>query len=724
MSIFLRSAKCTTNRWNQILVVLIVFMLVLTSFVFVPMTEVYAVGSAKIVAMGQCGYGLIWKLDSKGVLTISGTGKMFIPGMDDGWPADAVKNVIVKEGVTSFVSSYFAECLNLKSVSIPKSVTNMGDYDFTGTEPDSKTYRIPNAINVNKNNPKYSSEDGILFDKKKTKIIKYPAGKTRTKYTIPKSVKTISALAFRDCASLKQINIPKSLKSVQFGAFRGCSSLGSVKIPGSVILIGRGAFTDCTRLNKINIASANKNYTSVGGVVFDKSMKTLIQYPAGKSSSSYTIPKSVTKVILGAFEGNQRLSKISVAKGNKSYAGKDGVLLSKDKSKIIFYPDGKTDTSYSFPSTVSRVSESAFGEGNKLTSVTISRAFKSFVSDGEEYRYLAPFEGFTKLASISVDKVNKNFTSIDGVLFSKDGSILVKYPEGRPDKAYNAPLSIKRFEYNAFYKCTKLESVVIPNSATEFEGYFNSCPKLGSVTMPDTLKSWDNLFYACEGLKSINIPDSVTSINHAFVNCTGLTSVTVPESVDSMTGAFQGCAGLKSVNIPSSVKSLGTNNRGGHTFYGCISLETIEIPDSLESIGSSSFLGCSSLKSVNIPASVKFIAYYAFQYCPKLTAINVAADNQKYASKDGVLYDKKMTKLIQYPAGKSGTSFTFPKSVKSISRFAFEECKNLKKITLPTSMDAIGQYAFHNCTNLKMKLPSKVNEIGKFALWGVFGSNA
>ena len=151
-------------------------------------------------------------------------------------------------------------------------------------------------------------------------------------------------------------------------------------------------------------------------------------------------------------------------------------------------------------------------------------------------------------------------------------------------------------------------SVEIPESVTR-DGVEYSVTSIG-----------DKAFYWCSGLASITIPNSVTSIgNDAFMLCSGLTSLTIPNSVTSIgSSAFSGCSGLTSVTIPNSVTSIGSM-----AFYGCSGLTSVTIPNSVTSIGSSAFSGCSGLTSVTIPNSMTSIGYRAFKNCNGLTSVTI-----------------------------------------------------------------------------------------------------
>ena len=227
----------------------------------------------------------------------------------------------------------------------------------------------------------------------------------------------------------------------------------------------------------------------------------------------------------------------------------------------------------------------------------------------------------------------------------------------------NIPDSVTSIDWDAFSNCTSLTSVNIPNSVTSI-GYsaFDGCSSLTSISIPDGVTSIGNwTFGGCSNLTSINIPDSVTSIGvAAFRDCTSLTSITIPDSVTSIGySAFEGCSSLTSINIPDSVTSI-----GGGAFNGCRNLTSISIPDGVTSIGNSAFEGCTSLTSISIPDGVTSIGESAFRDCSSLTSINI------------------------------------PDGVTSIGYSAFEGCSSLTSINIPNSVTSIGNEAFSYCYNL------------------------
>ena len=196
-----------------------------------------------------------------------------------------------------------------------------------------------------------------------------------------------------------------------------------------------------------------------------------------------------------------------------------------------------------------------------------------------------------------------------------------------------------------------------------------------------------------------------------------VTKADIPEEIDGVKvrnigyRAFYDCDSLTSIKIPDSVTSIETC-----AFEDCDSLTSIEIPDSVTSIGYGAFTYCNSLTSIEIPNSVTSIGEAAFSACDSLTNIIVDKSNKNYSSYSGVLFDKNMTELVQYPAGHESTAYVVPDSVTSIWERAFEDCDSLTSIKIPDSVISIGIGAFSNCYSLtSIEIPDSVTSIGEFA---------
>ena len=403
----------------------------------------------------------------------------------------------------------------------------------------------------------------------------------------------------------------------------------------------------------------------------------------GSSLTSITIPEGVTSIDSYAFDDCSSLTSINVSENNKNYCSVDGVLFNKDKTELIQYPIKKEGTSYKIPNSVTSIGDSAFRRCKNLTSITIPEGITSIGYDA--------FYMCSSLTSINVSENNKNYCSVDGVLFNKDKTELIQYPIKKEGTSYKIPNSVTSIGDSVFRCCENLTSITIPNSVTSIgQEAFWGCSSLISITIPNSVTSiGDSAFFCCENLTSITIPEGVTSIGrYAFDECSSLTSITIPNSVTSIgDGAFRRCKNLTSITIPNSVTSIGDS-----AFWGCSSLTNITIPEGITSIGDDAFYMCSSL-----------------------TSINVSENNKNYCSVDGVLFNKDKTELIQYPIKKEGTSYKIPNSVTSIGDRIFRWCENLTSITIPNSVTSIGQEAFLGCSSLtSITIPNSVTSIEKW----------
>ena len=176
---------------------------------------------------------------------------------------------------------------------------------------------------------------------------------------------------------------------------------------------------------------------------------------------------------------------------------------------------------------------------------------------------------------------------------------------------------------------------------------------------------------------------------------------------------FCNCSKLCDITIPNSVQSF-----GDRAFYGCREFTSFSISDSVKWIGEEAFSWCEELKSISLPAGVLSIGDRAFAECKKLTEITVPSSNQYYVSVDGVLFSKDMTKLMQYPGGKTASSYAVPSGVTQIDKYAFARNEYLTNIALPESVTQIGDDAFLRCVSLTgIVVPANVVSLGPSAFF-------
>jgi hypothetical protein len=361
------------------------------------------------------------------------------------------------------------------------------------------------------------------------------------------------------------IVVSGSVAKIEDFAFSGCTGLISITFPDTIVEIGYKAFSNCTGLTSVTIPASVVKIDTID-ILFD----------------------------FWAFEGCNNLTSIEVNPDNTLFASEEGVLFNKEKTELIKCPNGRRGE-YVIPEGV----------------VNLGRR---------------PFSYCKKLTSISILHDNPCFSSKEGVLFSKEGTELIRCPEGRQGN-YIIPDTVVNILLGAFDDCIALTSIFLPasvvemgrlNEITEYlepflliikeEETFCNCTGLTSIIVDP-----DNPLYASEDGIMFNkdktellvcpkgrqgnyvIPDSVVKIReNAFKDCVGLTSVTIPTSVGRISNyTFEGCTALKTVTIPNSITEI------GHcAFKSCIGLTSITIPDSVAKIGNHAFWRCDSLNSI------------------------------------------------------------------------------------------------------------------------------
>ncbi len=302
-----------------------------------------------------------------------------------------------------------------------------------------------------------------------------------TKIKIPSKCKVIRSDFYNSSLTedyrnlIKQmvtVEIPDTVTEIGDYAFYEWKNLENVTMSSKITSIGKWAFSGCNNLTNITIPNS---VTSIKGYAF---------YYCS-SLTNITIPNSVTSIGDVAFGSCSSLTNITI------------------------------------PNSVISIGNAAFDDCSSLTNITIP---ESVTSIGDRN-----FSSCSSLININVSNNNKNYSSIDGVLFNKDKTEIIKYPEGKESKSYKIPNSVTSIGIWAFYNCSSLKSITIPNSVTSIgDSAFWDCNNLTGITIPDSVTSIGNwAFYNCSSLTNITIPNGVTSIGHiAFGRCSSLTNIT------------------------------------------------------------------------------------------------------------------------------------------------------------------------------------------------------
>jgi len=504
-----------------------------------------------------------------------------------------------------------------------------------------------------------------------------------------KKVTVIGSSAFYGFKSLKNIEIPDGITSIENYAFCQCWSITSLSVPESVTSIGTGAFRFCGDLKEIKLPS---NLTVLSDSLFgaDANLE-YITFGDAEKTDTVIIPETVQKI------GNY-------------------VFMNCEKIKNI-----------NLPANLKSIGKTCFQGCISLTGLFIPQSVES-IGGGI-------FGDCDALQSVEIEDENNNFIFKDGILYDVKNGILVSAVNSLIPEKVIVDECTKTIDYSAFADCNNLYEIEIPQGVVNIgEKAFARLDNLKNIDIPDSVTNITTLaFYRCNGLVSVQVPGSVTAIKngtfrecnnlkkvilnegitgieqYAFYDCELLEEISIPGTVTTVgNSAFYRCKNLKNIEIPEGVTKI-----DGSAFIFCSSLEQIKLPQSLVSIGSGAFDNCTSLISVELPDNA-IISSDTFKECKNLSDIVISDTNNNYIVKNGILYNKNMTRILCYPAGIKDTEFFVPDTVKTIGDFAFYGTKALESINIPDSVTNIGTDAFGECSGLKeVVIPDSVTSMGE-----------
>lgn len=596
---------------------------------------------------------------------------------------------------------------------------NSGDTSFKLYE--NNTLTIPNTVMLTDDVTAYVVRIGFMTDPESAGYSSNQC-KNVKKVVMGDGIETLGVYLFKENVYIEELEIGKNVSEVLVSSF--------FQIPN---------------LQKFSVANGNYNFAVGDGILYvgqPGNLKELVCVPPlkdVKNNGELILNDNIEKIRANALSKNlfiktvhipknckdidysgfsicpycTNITEFKVPEANNFYQANDGVLLSKDGSKLIVYPAGKKapDDSngrkvYTIPASVKEVAPYAFhsvqtsrieiintNETSKLNNFSLYNCIGlKELKIGSKLNEIGDycFQGCSSLASFNVNQNNTHYSSKNSVLFNKDATTLICYPMAKEGEEYIVPDDTKTIDKQAFYGANKLTKITIASTVEKLgENTFRNCTALYNLVWnSSSIKRIPaNCFWGCTALKEINIKESVEELgDYCFRECSSLNKVTIPQK--------------------SALKLIGTNILAGNN----AALVTFEIPDDcpLDTIGNYAFINQYNLTEINIPASIKYIGEHAFEMQPDKKyendkPIDVYKSNLKTINFHNTEGDLKNNLTIGNSAfsgvtGIRGT-LSLPEWTDSIGIDAFKAWE-MEKVTLPAKTTKLSPQAFKRCAKL------------------------
>jgi hypothetical protein len=488
------------------------------------------------------------------------------------------------------------------------------------------------------------------------------------------------------------------------------------------------------------------------------------------SVTALTIPSTVSDISNDAFTENRFIKSFAVS--GDYYSTLNGVLYDFDKTLLIAYPAAKANHSFSTPVTVIEITETAFNYAQHLRELTLNEGLRKLGNYAfAEAEHLAIlnipstlntmpvnlFYGVETMKTIKVSPASSTLKTVDGVLLTKNGKVLIAYPPKMEGTLYAVPAGVELIDVNSFAYNKHLQSVTLPPSLVSIgSGAFREAKALTSISIPASV-TWissaaflrvstltnvtipsgselefiDSEAFAGTGITSFEFPAKVWEFSRDSFEATKITSFSVSPENDSFV-AVDGVVLTKSLNalvvypagrigsysVPNTVSEIPFK-----FFAFAEGLTSVDVPASVTHIHDSAFLSSgltaidfegnsqlsyissfafasTKLTSIFIPTSVNTIGSQVFQGTA-LNSIGVNPDNTHFESVDGVLFDENISYLIRYPSNKMNTTYSIPETVLNVVEDAFGGAKNLETLEVPAATTYISGEALLGAESLK-----------------------
>lgn len=611
----------------------------------------------------------------------------------------SLQTINMPNTLTDIQSSAFRNCKALPSIDIPADVTEIGEQAFR--ECSSLT-----NINVSAYNNTFSSDDGVLYDKDKTELLVCPVGKTGTykivdgvttihdnacyygnikNIIIPNTVEVIENYAFGYCINMTDLDIPASVTSIGDSAFYHCINLTSLSLHNGLREIGGFAFGYCINLKSVNIPdSVNKlgnrpfqNCDNITTIVLGNGI-TDIPYGAFEyccSLENIEIRGAVTNIDSGAFRGCSSLKRFDIPSG-----------VTEIKSNV--FQECKNLTNIVIGSNITSIGNYAFSECVSIPEIKIPQSVTN-IGDGA-------FQSCGSLKQIDVDPLNESYSSLDGVLYNIDKTVLVTSPGGKTG-TLTVPATVEKIETIG----SKLSDIKVESGN---RSYISENGVLYNIEMTKLI------CYPGERGGEYVVPETVTDIsNLSSYQMTELTFLNADNVTDGISGrSLSNCLALTDINVLSGSKYCSVDG----VLYNKDKTELVAFPagregeytilEGVKTVANAAFLG-RKISKINLPLGIKELDYYSFADCDLLEAV-IMPDSITYIGgyafsgcenlKDVKISNGIETLDMNVFYGTGIEMIEIPGSVTKIEQSAFSHCNNLISIILPASVSYVGQWAF------------------------------
>ncbi|OHT16714.1 hypothetical protein TRFO_12973 [Tritrichomonas foetus] len=553
---------------------------------------------------------------------------------------------------------------------------------------------------------------------------------------LPDTIETLGEKTFEDCHKLTNIKIPNHITKIPFSCFANCVALESIIFSGNITEISEYAFFNCTLLRYITLP---KDLVSLGQYSFAF---------CNRIGPNIEIPDSISAVPSGCFYFCNGIETLRA--GQKTTSLNDYSFFGcSTLSKIDFGASILTLGDFAFAYTgVKRVGGFSLGLWNIGANCFRNCQELEYVDINQTSILVLHANMFLGCQKLSAIYLPKELTVIENSGFKQCTNL----------KSIILPDTVREIGEFAFMQCTRLSDITFGSGLKQIgQSAFALCSKLSIPShFPEHLVEIGSYAFANCLVKSesVSLPGTLTKIGNNPFKMSSIENIKVRENNthfyssqnvlysinDHKTISYATYSPQETIKVSDDVKKIGID-----TFYNSISLKSVEFPHSLESIEAGALANVLFLQEVKFPQKLQSISGEAFEYCMDLKGIleipasvsfigicafsstgiegfDVSLDNKCYFSENGVLFERKTMKLVQFPNGNANyTNYIVPKNILRLGYMSFAQNSHLQTVILPDSLMEIEDYAFLSTHIHQVQLNEKLRAIGKSAFSQITG---